>query len=116
MESVTTAFPAKHLPPVEVRQLPEAPGSTWRVVGPGVVAAGVGLASGEFILWPYVASQVGLIFQWAGAREAAPSRHLHPQMQGFHDILRSGGPASTRTAASTAAPARMAAAQPAATA
>jgi hypothetical protein len=34
-------------------------------VGPGVVAAGVGISSGEFILWPYIASQVGLIFLWA---------------------------------------------------
>ncbi|GIJ47098.1 iron transporter [Virgisporangium aliadipatigenens] len=48
-----------------VKELPEAPRSTWRVVGPGVVAAGVGLASGEFILWPYIASQVGLVFLWA---------------------------------------------------
>jgi hypothetical protein len=30
-----------------------------------VVAAGVGLASGEFILFPYIASQVGLVFVWA---------------------------------------------------
>ena len=36
----------------------------WRLIGPGVVGAGVGLASGEFILWPYITSQVGLIFLW----------------------------------------------------
>jgi len=48
-----------------VKELPEAPRSTLRVVGPGVIAAGVGLASGEFILWPYIASQVGLVFLWA---------------------------------------------------
>jgi hypothetical protein len=30
-----------------------------------VIAAGVGLASGEFILYPYIASQVGLVFVWA---------------------------------------------------
>ncbi|HEV2779971.1 MAG TPA: Nramp family divalent metal transporter [Actinophytocola sp.] len=29
------------------------------------MAAGVGLASGEFILFPYIASQVGLVFVWA---------------------------------------------------
>ena len=29
-----------------------------------MVAAGVGLSSGEFILWPYIASQVGLVFVW----------------------------------------------------
>ena len=63
--SVLDRFPTKHLPSVEVRDLPEPPRSTWRVIGPGVVAAGVGLASGEFILWPYIASQVGLVFLWA---------------------------------------------------
>jgi hypothetical protein len=48
----------------EVRDLPDMPPSAWRIVGPGVVAAGVGLGSGEFILWPYIASQVGLVFVW----------------------------------------------------
>ena len=32
--------------------------------GPGIVAGGVGLSSGEFVLWPYIASQVGLILLW----------------------------------------------------
>jgi hypothetical protein len=45
--------------------MPDPPHSTWRIIGPGVVAAGVGLASGEFILYPYIASQVGLVFVWA---------------------------------------------------
>jgi hypothetical protein len=45
--------------------MPEPPTSTWRIIGPGVIAAGVGLASGEFILFPYIASQVGLVFVWA---------------------------------------------------
>ena len=48
----------------EIRDLPDMPASAWRIVGPGVVAAGVGLGSGEFILWPYIASQVGLVFLW----------------------------------------------------
>jgi hypothetical protein len=63
--SVAWRFPARHLPRPEVRPLPEAPTSTWRIIGPGVIAAGVGLASGEFILFPYIASQVGLVFVWA---------------------------------------------------
>jgi len=65
--SVLDRFPTKHLPGVSVREVPEPPRSMWRVIGPGVVAAGVGLASGEFILWPYIASQVGLVFLWAAA-------------------------------------------------
>ena len=38
--------------------MPE-PLSLRKVLGPGVIAAGIGLASGEFILWPYITSQVG---------------------------------------------------------
>jgi hypothetical protein len=63
--SVVDLFPTRHLPSPEVRPMPEPPASTWRLIGPGVIAAGVGLASGEFILFPYIASQVGLVFVWA---------------------------------------------------
>jgi hypothetical protein len=52
------------LPAREVRDLPAAPRNLWRIVGPGIVAAGVGLSSGEFVLWPYIASQVGLVLLW----------------------------------------------------
>ena len=50
---------------IAVRDLPEPPRRLWTIVGPGIVAAGVGISSGEFILWPYIASQVGLVFLWA---------------------------------------------------
>jgi hypothetical protein len=52
------------LPLRELRELPEPPRNYWRLVGPGVVAGGVGLSSGEFVLWPYIASQVGLVLLW----------------------------------------------------
>jgi hypothetical protein len=45
--------------------MPDEPRRYWRLIGPGIIAAGVGLASGEFILFPYIASQVGLVFVWA---------------------------------------------------
>ncbi|SDH32170.1 Nramp family divalent metal transporter [Nonomuraea jiangxiensis] len=67
MAEFTPTVPARVLPAVTVRDLPEPPRSAWRVIGPGLVGAGVGLASGEFILWPYIASQVGLIFVWGAA-------------------------------------------------
>jgi len=60
----TFALPTKNLPAPQVRDLPEPPTQTWKIVGPGMVGAGVGLASGEFILWPYISSQVGLVFLW----------------------------------------------------
>ncbi|WP_432564652.1 Nramp family divalent metal transporter [Kineococcus sp. SYSU DK003] len=63
--TVLERFPTKHLPSPQVRDLPAAPPRLLPILGPGIVAAGVGLASGEFILYPYIASQVGLVFVWA---------------------------------------------------
>jgi hypothetical protein len=63
--SASDLFPTHILGEPEVRDLPAAPENTARIIGPGIVAAGVGLASGEFILYPYIASQVGLVFVWA---------------------------------------------------
>ena len=57
-------LPTRHLPPVTYKDMPE-PLPLRKVLGPGVIAAGIGLASGEFILWPYITSQVGLVFLWA---------------------------------------------------
>jgi hypothetical protein len=58
---------SRGLAPFGSAELPPPPASWWRIVGPGIVAAGVGLASGEFILYPYIASQAGLVFLWAAA-------------------------------------------------
>ncbi|GIF53497.1 Mn2+/Fe2+ NRAMP family transporter [Asanoa ferruginea] len=66
-QTAADRFRSRHVHDVKVRDLPEAPRSHWRIIGPGVIAAGVGLASGEFILFPYIASQVGLVFLWAAA-------------------------------------------------
>lgn len=64
MTHPTTSSETSDSVPFTVRDLPEPPRELWRIVGPGIVAAGVGLSSGEFILWPYIASQAGLIFLW----------------------------------------------------
>ena len=52
------------LPRREVREMPAPPRTYWRLVGPGIVAGGVGLSSGEFVLWPFIASQAGLVLLW----------------------------------------------------
>jgi hypothetical protein len=48
----------------EERELPEAP-PLRRLIGPSVILIGVGIASGEYILYPFIASQAGLVFLWA---------------------------------------------------
>ncbi|HWS34285.1 MAG TPA: Nramp family divalent metal transporter [Actinoplanes sp.] len=44
-------------------ELPEPP-SLRRMVGPGVVAVGIGMAAGEIILWPYLTALGGLGLLW----------------------------------------------------
>jgi hypothetical protein len=58
--------PSQNLPPLEYRDMPE-PLPLRKVIGPSVVLVGVGISSGEYIIWPYITSQVGLIFLWAAA-------------------------------------------------
>jgi hypothetical protein len=56
--------PEASIGPIEERELPPAP-PLRRILGPGIILVGVGIASGEYILYPYIASQVGLAFLWA---------------------------------------------------
>ncbi|MGQ0558075.1 MAG: Nramp family divalent metal transporter [Sphingosinicella sp.] len=53
------------LPPLGTAELPAPPASFRKIIGPAIVASGVGLGSAEFILFPYIATQIGLTFLWA---------------------------------------------------
>lgn len=66
-----------------VRDLPDPPRNLWRIVGPGVVGAGVGLSSGEFILWPYIASQVGLVFLWGAVLGVTTQFFLNMEIERY---------------------------------
>ncbi|ADB30507.1 conserved hypothetical protein [Kribbella flavida DSM 17836] len=76
-------LPTKNLPAPQVRDLPEPPTKVWRIVGPGMVGAGVGLASGEFILWPYISSQVGLVFLWGAVVGVAIQWFLNMEIERY---------------------------------
>jgi hypothetical protein len=54
---------SRQSPAALVRDLPEVP-TLRRMVGPGIVAVGIGLAAGEIILWPYLTSIGGLGLLW----------------------------------------------------
>jgi hypothetical protein len=81
--SVLDLFPTKHLPAPSVRDMPEPPSSFRKVIGPGIIAAGVGMASGEFILYPYIASQVGLVFVWAAFVGLATQYFLNMEIERY---------------------------------
>ena len=81
--SVVELFPTKHLPAPSVRDMPDAPANFRKVIGPGIIAAGVGMASGEFILYPYIASQVGLVFVWAAFVGLATQYFLNMEIERY---------------------------------
>ena len=64
-EAPTTQIPEASIGRVEERELPRRRRCAASS-GPSVILVGVGIASGEYILFPYIASQVGLVFLWAG--------------------------------------------------
>ncbi|WP_448619186.1 Nramp family divalent metal transporter [Geodermatophilus sp. URMC 65] len=81
--SVVALFPTKHLAAPQVRDMPEPPSQFRHVIGPGIIAAGVGMASGEFILYPYIASQVGLVFVWAAFVGLATQYFLNMEIERY---------------------------------
>ena len=58
-----TEIPARNVPPVVYADLPE-PAPLGKVMGPSVLLLAGAIGSGEFVLWPYITSQVGLALVW----------------------------------------------------
>jgi len=81
--AIVDAFPTHNVGKPEVREMPAEPKHFWRLIGPGIIAAGVGLASGEFILFPYIASQVGLVFVWAALVGLATQFFLNMEIERY---------------------------------
>jgi hypothetical protein len=53
-----------NLPPMPYRDMPE-PLPLRKVLGPSVILAGLGVGSGEYIIWPFMSATVGPGFLWA---------------------------------------------------
>jgi hypothetical protein len=56
--------PAGCLPPMTVRDMPE-PLPLFKILGPSVILAGLGVGSGEYVIWPFITAAVGPGFLWA---------------------------------------------------
>jgi hypothetical protein len=70
METGTPAagwnLPTKYFPPAPARDLPE-PIPVRKLLGASVVILATALGSGEFIIWPYITTQIGIAFLWLAA-------------------------------------------------
>jgi MFS family permease len=48
----------------EIRKFPPFTKSFWQSIGPSLVTLGLGIGSGEYVLWPYMTSQYGFGILW----------------------------------------------------
>ena len=71
-----------NLPPMPYRDMPE-PLPLGKVLGPSVILAGLGVGSGEYILWPYMASTVGLGFLWAAVLGVTVQYFLNMEIERY---------------------------------
>ena len=53
--------------PLQEAELPERKRPILKMIGPGVVLAGLAIGSGELIMWPWITSVVGAQLLWAAA-------------------------------------------------
>lgn len=62
-DDVAHELPSEHVAPALYADLPE-PVPLKKVLGPSVLLLAGAIGSGEFVLWPYITSQVGLTLVW----------------------------------------------------
>ena len=65
-DEAATTVPAGSLPPLRVRSLPAAP-AFRKIVGPSVVLLALAIGSGEYIIWPFIGTQIGTGILWLAA-------------------------------------------------
>jgi hypothetical protein len=61
--AVATEIPSKNLPAISYRDMPN-PLPLAAIVGPSVILLATSIGSGEYVLWPFITSQVGLTAMW----------------------------------------------------
>jgi len=71
-----------NLPPMPYRDMP-APLPLGKVLGPSVILAGLGVGSGEYILWPFMTSTVGLGFLWAAVLSVTVQYFLNMEIERY---------------------------------
>ena len=62
--------------------MPE-PLSFRKILGPSVILAGLGVGSGEYIIWPYITSNVGLGFLWAAVLGVTVQYFLNMEIERY---------------------------------
>jgi hypothetical protein len=79
---VAHELPDKHVDPATYADLPE-PVPLRKVLGPSVLLLAGAIGSGEFVLWPYITSQVGLTLVWLTLLGVATQYFLNMEIERY---------------------------------
>jgi hypothetical protein len=79
---VAHELPSKHVDPATYADLPE-PVPLRKVLGPSVLLLAGAIGSGEFVLWPYITSQVGLTLVWLTLLGVATQYFLNMEIERY---------------------------------
>ncbi len=75
-------IPDRNLPGVPYRDMP-APLPLGRVLGPSVIILAASIGSGEYVLWPFIASQVGLVAMWMAVLGVATQFFINMEIERY---------------------------------
>jgi hypothetical protein len=79
---VAAELPSKQVAPAYYADLPE-PIPLKKVLGPSVLLLAGAIGSGEFVLWPYITSQVGLTLVWLTLLGVATQYFLNMEIERY---------------------------------
>ena len=88
---VAHELPSKHVDPATYADLPE-PLPLRKVLGPSVLLLAGAIGSGEFVLWPYITSQVGLTLVWLTLLGVATQYFLNMEIERYTLATGCGSP------------------------
>lgn len=81
-DEVATEIPSGHLPGVPYSDLPE-PVPVRRILGPGVVLLAGSIGSGEYLLWPFIASRTGMVLVWLAVLGITTQYFLNTEIERY---------------------------------
>ncbi|MEJ7615703.1 MAG: Nramp family divalent metal transporter [Pyrinomonadaceae bacterium] len=81
-EEYIEASPNRNLPPLPYKDMPE-PLPLRKILGPSVILAGLGVGSGEYIIWPFISSTVGVAFLWAAVLGVTVQYFLNMEIERY---------------------------------
>ena len=81
-EEYFEVIPSRNLPPMPYKDMP-LPLPLRKILGPSVILAGLGVGSGEYIIWPFITSKAGVGFLWAAVLGVTVQYFLNMEIERY---------------------------------